>query len=283
MKVTVKFMIVKLHRHCIMGILINSPNKASQIQTWIPISLASMSVLGLTKIFPVASPGRASRLKRLMQAWLPCLNGRSSFAIEPIDRIQMAVTSFSEPVDPIQIACPIIIADEVIFISQLWTKNVIKGIRSSSSLCPGIRCVFETVGGDSAGITRCLSEWIPNKWRWLHRLLKQCKSVWLQETLIDIQLTIRCDEGNDVLNWMPRHVDYARVIVSTPKLARGLLGGCLDSWSPGENLLCLGIPQQNLPVRRCGDEQSSIWRPSECCHISHVTSRKCPLALPIPT
>lgn len=156
------------------------------------------------------------------------MNSRSSFVIDPIDRIQMAVTSFSKSVDTIQIARPIIIADEVIFISQLWTKNIIKGIWSSSPLSAGIWFIFDAVGEDFASVSRCFCKWIPDEWRRLHGLLKQGKGVWLQETLIDIQFTIRCNEGNDVLSWMPCHVDYAWVIVSAPMLARGLLAGCLD-------------------------------------------------------
>lgn len=42
MKVTVEFMIVEFYGHCMVGILINSPNKAGQIQGWMTISLASV-------------------------------------------------------------------------------------------------------------------------------------------------------------------------------------------------------------------------------------------------
>ena len=72
-----------------------------------------------------------------MKSGLPCLNSCSPFAIEPVDRIQMAIGSLSEPVDAIQIAGPIVIANEVAIITQLGTKNIIKGIRGPSPLCAG--------------------------------------------------------------------------------------------------------------------------------------------------
>ena len=149
-----------------------------------------------------------------MKSGLPRLDSRSSFAIEPIDRIQMAITSFSKSVDIIQVARPIVITDKVIIISQLGTKNIIKGIRSPSPLCSGARWVFEAVGNDFASVPRCLCEWISSEWRCLHRLLKQSMRVRLQEILIDIQFTIRRNEGNDVLSGMPCYIDYAWKIIS---------------------------------------------------------------------
>ena len=99
-----------------------------------------------------------------MKSRLPRLDSRSSFAIERIDRIQMAITSFSKSVDIIKVARPIVITDKVIVISQLGTKNIIKGIRSASSLCSGTRWVFEAVGKDFASVPRCLRERISDEW-----------------------------------------------------------------------------------------------------------------------
>ena len=112
-----------------------------------------------------------------MKSGLPRLDSRSSLAIEPIDQIQMAITSFSKSVDIIQVARPIVITDEVIIICQLGTKNIIKGIRSPSAICSGARWVFEAVGKDFASVPRCLCERISNEWRCLHRLLKQSMGV----------------------------------------------------------------------------------------------------------
>ena len=61
-----------------------------------------------------------------MKSRLPRLDSRSAFAIEPIDQIQMAITSFSKSVDIVQVARPIVVTDEVIIISHHGTKNIIK-------------------------------------------------------------------------------------------------------------------------------------------------------------
>ena len=39
MKVTVIFVIIEFYSHCMVSILIDSPNKPCQIQTWISISI----------------------------------------------------------------------------------------------------------------------------------------------------------------------------------------------------------------------------------------------------
>ena len=149
-----------------------------------------------------------------MKFGLPRLDSCSSFAIEPIDHIQMVITSFSKSVDIIKVARAIIITDKVIIIPQLGTKYIIKGIWSASPLCSGARLVFEAVGKDFASVSRCLCERISNEWRCLHRLLKQSMGIWLQKILIDIQFTIGRDEGNDVLSGMPCYIDHAWEIIS---------------------------------------------------------------------
>ena len=54
----------------------------------------------------------------------------------------------------------------------------------------------------------------------------------LQEIFVDIQFTIRRNEGNDVLSGMPCYVDYAWKIISVSVSARKLLGEGVNGQSP---------------------------------------------------
>ena len=72
---------------------------------------------------------------------------RSSLAVKVIDGIQMAVASFPISIDSAQIARTVIVTDKIILVAtKIRTKDVVKGIWSTSPSCARVCAVFDSIG-----------------------------------------------------------------------------------------------------------------------------------------
>jgi len=72
---------------------------------------------------------------------------RSPLSTITIKVIEMIIGPFTVPIDPFQIACPVIVADKSIYVRFIVRpQDVVQRIRCSSSLATGLGPILEPIG-----------------------------------------------------------------------------------------------------------------------------------------
>jgi hypothetical protein len=195
-KVSVHFSIIKLGGDCVMGILINRPDKADQVQA---------------EIFAIAPPWRGSRLKGFVYLGLP---GVLFVSLSNVTKTVShgSVRSLAVLID---VSSAVVVFNPVEFL--LGSEQFVQTVRGACSFAMAIHQRFSAIDGCGSIEQGIMKEWRPDFWP----SEKFDMLLFFEKVRNDKEFAVRSGPVKDVLAVvLPRNIQYIRVVEAFQHLLR---------------------------------------------------------------